>query len=216
MANAQQQDVSEFWTFLVQACYRVEKRSYCTLTGENEDVIDGTLMQYTTSYWKQCGLKYHSHTLCRVCKVIRVSYAYMHLLQLPLPAGNSLHLKQCLELHSQAELLTSGNDKCDGNEGCGRTGCREKRHVIDTWPQVLCILLLRWIPTNIRGVYMKENRAVEVPVKLPQSPGGPSQTYVLRAAIIHKGTAGGGIMLLCFMTFPRVFGDLLTMSRCMP
>ncbi len=41
-------------------------------------------------------------------------------------------------------------------------------------------------------VYIKENRAVDLPEVLPAFPGGPLETYLLRAAVIHSGDAGAG------------------------
>ena len=61
------------------------------------------------------------------------------------------------------------------------------------WRKVLCALLTRWVRNAyIPNIYNKENRAVDVPEVLPPFPGGTSQRYLLRAAVIHSGHAGAG------------------------
>ena len=55
------------------------------------------------------------------------------------------------------------------------------------------MLLKRWRRNAyIPEAYNKENRAVDVPEVLPPFPGGPSQTYLLRAPVVHSGNAGAG------------------------
>ena len=192
MANERQQDVSEFWTKLMQACSVVDTRSYERLTGEILD--ESALMTYTSSTWKACGVKSHTSTRCRNCSVVLHNYAYMATLNLQFPSkSQSLNLQQMLEHFSTTRLLKSTDDKCEGDHGCGARGCREQCTVVDTWPPVLCMLLARWIrKTYMPDVYIKENRAVDLPEVLPAFPGGPLETYLLRAAVIHSGDAGAG------------------------
>ena len=62
----------------------------------------------------------------------------------------------------------------------------------EVWPEVLCIQLKRWIRTPIPGVFIKENRDMQIPFILDDFEGGPNFEYILYSAIIHTGAAGSG------------------------
>ena len=60
------------------------------------------------------------------------------------------------------------------------------------WPQILTVLIKRWMPVGGPGVYIKEPRPVTLPHVLNDLPGDPTVEYALRAAVVHQGEAGGG------------------------
>ena len=196
-ANVQQHDVCDFWTKLADSCDAADRTSYEDLVGH---VHDASPILKSTPYWKRCGWKGYTQTTCLLCGLSIRNHSYEDKLCLSFPDGKNSHLKDSLQQYFPSELLPPP-DWCDDRD-CKQVGCRKKITVTEVWPEVLCIQLKRWIRTPIPGVFIKENRDMQIPFILGDFEGGPNFEYVLYSAIIHDGAAGSGHYFTLFRPEP--------------
>ena len=185
--QGQQEDVTEFWTSLQDCCNAVDLESY-TLFDPELPLL--SRVRYTTPFWNIFGIKGYDRTTCNTCGQTVTSHWYRSELQVEIPPGRQQSLQACIRQYFASSPLTDSNDKCE--DRCKRRRFRCKQAFVTCWPQILTVLIKRWIPVGGPGAYIKEHRPVTLPQILNDLPGDPTVEYTLRAAVVHQGQAGGG------------------------
>jgi len=185
--QGRQQDVSEFWIALQDNCNAVDLKSYAFV---DPDLPLASLVRYTTPFWKIFGIKGYDMTTCATCSQTVTSHWYRSELQVEIPPGRQQTLQACIAEYFRSSPLEDRNDKCE--DRCRRRMCRRKQAFVTAWPPILTVLIKRWIPVGRPGTYIKEDRAVALPLLLQDLPGDAAARYTLRAAVVHSGEAGGG------------------------
>ena len=93
--------MTEFWAKLAETCNDIEVLEYESLTGEPMDRQSTCF--YTAPFWKVCGFRGETKTICGSCGKTNINHWYSASLQLPMVPGRTVALDACFARYFRAE-----------------------------------------------------------------------------------------------------------------